>query len=47
MAIDRDNEFEDKDLKTKIIFAVQQIGKVETFKKDGRTIEAYLKKEHC
>lgn len=26
---------------------MQQIGKVENFKKDGKQIEAYLKKEHC
>lgn len=41
------DEFEEKDLKDKILFAVQGLGSIKTIKKDGRQIEAYIKGDYC
>lgn len=43
LAIDHDQELEEKDLRTKVVFAIQGLGSVRTVKRRGRDIEAYIK----
>ena len=46
-AIDQDNEFQEKELRTKILFSIQGLGAVRTIEKEGKRIDAYIKGDYC
>lgn len=47
MNLDQDNEFEERDLRSKVLFAMQGLGGIRNIKKDGKQIEAYIKGDYC
>ncbi len=47
LAIDHNYEVEDKELKDKVLFAVQGLGSVRSIQQGDKTIEAYIRGPHC
>ncbi len=45
--IGHNEEQQDKKLKEKIIFAIQELGGEQTIERNGKKLNAYLKGRHC